>query len=475
MTPVVRDVYDRLIEINGQVPYPVLSAISPVPGQSLKISFKGISFLIQLDSGATVSFIRWATAKKLGCNIGPNGQLALLADQKTRMQSLGEINILVTTENFVLRLRALVVNDLQVEAYAGTTFHVDNGVKADISSGLISLHRGLATVKQYNPMVGGRPIPHPPPFLNTGIYSKQINSDTIYQDLNQHASPAVIPYPPPYTTMNGKVDFGAIDNLPMIQKLSLQVEQIATELKNINTCHTEPVVPRVSVTSRQDTEQKSSTIHVMNRKTILPDDSCDIQLNAANAYNTKVALIPQFSRSTDQGPEWQAQVCDVDDQGSATYRNKSQKFLTHPKGVHFNVVPVSQVSRNQALWIPKEAQRLPGGVLPISSSAQDSLKEIKINKAILSANQLETLTEAHIRNISVFNDDLNTGYEGYESRLNFKVEQQAPPFRLWVPQYNKKAQDLLQSKCDQLEMQGVLEDPIKNNITVRNVSPCFVQ
>ena len=49
------------------------------------------------------------------------------------MQSLGEIDILVTTDKYVLRLRALVVTDLQVEAYAGTTFHVDNGIEADIA------------------------------------------------------------------------------------------------------------------------------------------------------------------------------------------------------------------------------------------------------------------------------------------------------------------------------------------------------
>ena len=111
----------------------------------------------------------------------------------------------------------------------------------------------------------------------------------------------------------------------------------------------------------------------------------------------------------------------------------------------------------------------------MATDPMESLKDIKMNKDILSIHQLKTLADIHHRNISVFNDDLSFGYEGYESSLNFKVEQQAPPFRLWVPQYNKKCQDLLQNKCDQLEMQGVLADPIKNNITVRNVSPCFIQ
>ena len=63
-----------MVEINDQESYQtVLNAIAPVPGQSLMILFKTFSFIIQLDSGATVSFIRMETAKRIGCHIGPNG------------------------------------------------------------------------------------------------------------------------------------------------------------------------------------------------------------------------------------------------------------------------------------------------------------------------------------------------------------------------------------------------------------------
>ena len=52
--------------------------------------------------------------------------------------------------SIVLRMRALIVNHLQVECCAGTTFHVDNGVKADVSAGTILLHHGKFKVEQYN-------------------------------------------------------------------------------------------------------------------------------------------------------------------------------------------------------------------------------------------------------------------------------------------------------------------------------------
>ena len=45
----------------------------------------------------------------------------------------------------VLRLRALVVNELGVEIYAGQTFHLDNGVVGDVSAKTISLHNGRFT------------------------------------------------------------------------------------------------------------------------------------------------------------------------------------------------------------------------------------------------------------------------------------------------------------------------------------------
>ena len=97
MTPVTPDVNHVLsTEINHLAPYfPSLNSITPVPGQSILVTYGRITFVISLDSGATVSFMRLSTAQKLGLNILPNGQLALLADEKTRMQSIVEVNELV--------------------------------------------------------------------------------------------------------------------------------------------------------------------------------------------------------------------------------------------------------------------------------------------------------------------------------------------------------------------------------------------
>ena len=105
---------------------------------------------ITLDSGATVSYIKLSKAVSLGLTILPNHQLALLADEKTRMASIGEVDFQVFLNSICMRVRALVMKNLQVECFGGTTFHVDNDIQTRIKNGTVSIH-GQFTVKQLNP------------------------------------------------------------------------------------------------------------------------------------------------------------------------------------------------------------------------------------------------------------------------------------------------------------------------------------
>ena len=91
---------------------------------------------ITLDSGATVSYIKLSKAVSLGLTILPNHQLALLADEKTRMASIGEVDFQVFLNSICMRVRALVMKNLQVECFGGTTFHVDNDIQARIKMAL---------------------------------------------------------------------------------------------------------------------------------------------------------------------------------------------------------------------------------------------------------------------------------------------------------------------------------------------------
>ena len=137
-----------------------LNRLVSIPSQVLLVHFNGSSVQITLDSGATVSYIKSSVVSDLKLNMSPNNQLALLADKKTRMASLGEIDCLVTLGDIQLRLRALVMQNLQADCFGGTTFHADNGIEAKIKEGIIKIH-GKYIVKQFNPIYS-MPV-HPPP------------------------------------------------------------------------------------------------------------------------------------------------------------------------------------------------------------------------------------------------------------------------------------------------------------------------
>ena len=114
---------------------PMFNRLVPIPSQILSVEFNQKVLQITLDSGATVSYIRHSEVKRLKLNVAPNNQLALLADRKTRMASMGEVDFDVTLRNINLRPRALVMQDLQADCFGGTTFHIDNEIETDISGG----------------------------------------------------------------------------------------------------------------------------------------------------------------------------------------------------------------------------------------------------------------------------------------------------------------------------------------------------
>ena len=75
----------------------------------------------------------------------------------------GEVDFLVvekTTGKALLRIRALVMDNLGSECYGGQTFHLDNVVHADVTTGCMSLHRGRYIVNRVESKIMK---PSPPP------------------------------------------------------------------------------------------------------------------------------------------------------------------------------------------------------------------------------------------------------------------------------------------------------------------------
>ena len=157
-----------------------LRTLTSVPSMPLAVKSKdGKTFTITLDSGATVSFMSRELCIRLGLEIRPNGQLATLADPNFSVKSVGEVDFVVTectTGKILLRMRALVMDQLAVDCYGGTTFHLDNHLVPDITSSLVWAHgfRACFHVAPHNQLALPPPSitndPHMGQFLQDGNF-----------------------------------------------------------------------------------------------------------------------------------------------------------------------------------------------------------------------------------------------------------------------------------------------------------------
>ena len=390
----------------------------------------GKTFTITLDSGATVSFISKELCVTLGLEIRPNGQLATLADPKFSVKSVGEVDFVVTectSGTALLRVRALVLDQLSVQCYGGTTLHLDNHLVPDITMSLIWAHgfRFAFKVPPHNQLA------MPPPSIST--------------------DPFVCSLPP--------------------SSMSLAA---ASQEATAPTAPPSPPKPSPSQ-SPQDIKPTGEPVLMKAAKTLLPDGNYPIPLQGTSLASS-VLILPPSPRTTKdnsyQEPEWTPQVCSVVS-GSAVYVNKTDNPLTHPKNTHFRVIPMAEVSDKPSVPIkPKQALIQP------PPSPESVLSEIKVNTSILSTAQQAVLHQIHTRNLAAFNDDMKEGFKDdnspYRASFSFRKETRPPPFKIWAPQYNQRCLDLLQAKCDQLERQGVMVDPKQVQVDVRHVSSCFV-
>ena len=308
----------------------------PVPSQVLRVSYRNAKLDITLDSGATVSYLRLIKAHELSLPILPNDQLAMLADKKTRIKSVGEVDFLATVDNISLRIRALVMEDLQAECFGGTTFHVDNNIVTNIKEGTICLH-GKFTLNQTN-----------------------------------HESELPL-FPPPSETIH------------CIGPDSHAVDQKSNE---DNGSKVKPsVVPN-----------KLNAVSLPTSKVIYPGDSLLIPLSNKLFQAGYVSISPSFPEAYDN-KLWQPQICEILN-GIALYKNFTSCPLVAPKNCHFRPHPVTVAAITDLKpGTNNEHNRSledKGKILHSKTSSWlEDIAVISINRDILSYNQVAKLHKIH--------------------------------------------------------------------------------
>jgi hypothetical protein len=395
---------------------PSLNRITPVPSQILTVYNNNQPLNITLDSGATVSFIRLAVAIEHNFTIQPNQQLALLADEKTRLAALGEIDVTLTRANFSVRLRALVVKNLQSACFGGTNFHLENDIEPRIKTGQIKIHNKFI-VLQTNPVL---PLPTCLHTTATATLSASI----------QEASPNPAP-----------IAGHCISTQPPspVNRPAVPAE-----------CPPTPIVIRRTVS-------------------ILPQSSTEIPLPTSIANKPTISIQPLHLSNSGLTP----QICPVQN-GTATICNHSNLPVVLPAKTQLLAVGVQLRATKDLETAPLPASHR---LLPPPPLAT-SLPAIQVNTQGLSASQITRLESIHKANASVFDPDLSTGYNHksgkYYANLRFKEDSRPEAKTLDVPQYNRQCANLQQALMDRLEQQNVLVNPHDHGIEVKSVSPSWV-
>jgi hypothetical protein len=135
------------IQITNTTPRPTSTSvpscnfISPVPSQILTVFTADHQPVhIELDSNATVNYIKLDAAKHFNFKICPNSQLSILADVITKLPAVGEIHETFFRNDWSVKFSAIVVKNLHTAAIGGTVFLRDNNIKQDFSKNTIQVH-----------------------------------------------------------------------------------------------------------------------------------------------------------------------------------------------------------------------------------------------------------------------------------------------------------------------------------------------
>ena len=125
--------------------------IQPVPSQILTVFTASKQVIhIELDSNATINYIKLDAAKHFNFAIKPNSQLSILADGITKLPAMGEINETFFRNDWSVTLQAVVVKNLHTDFIGGTVFLRHNNIKQDFARNTIQV-QGKFTVPTTSP------------------------------------------------------------------------------------------------------------------------------------------------------------------------------------------------------------------------------------------------------------------------------------------------------------------------------------
>ena len=107
------------------------SSIELVPSAVLSVFYSDQVLHLTIDNGCTGNIIRLNVVENMDVDIKPTKVKAKLADDKTFLDVVGEISIMLTRGKVNFNFNAIVVRNLGPDALAGTPFQKENDIMTD--------------------------------------------------------------------------------------------------------------------------------------------------------------------------------------------------------------------------------------------------------------------------------------------------------------------------------------------------------
>ena len=115
------------------------SSIELVPSAVLSVFYSDQVLHLTIDNGCTGNIIRLNVVENMDVDIKPTKVKAKLADDKTFLDVVGEITIMLT------RGKVIVVRNLGPDALAGTPFQKENDIMTDFVNEQIIVKKKIRT------------------------------------------------------------------------------------------------------------------------------------------------------------------------------------------------------------------------------------------------------------------------------------------------------------------------------------------
>ena len=215
---------------------------------------------------------------------------------------------------------------------------------------------------------------------------------------------------------------------------------------------------------------KAVLCRIQTREHLFPEESLSLAPDTEVVEGETVLLEPRIIAKTYVNSCWpQPQMLQITD-GKINLHNNTGDIITLHKNDH-----ICQIFKTKSIDISTTSIVTPKSKIVVAE--RPFSKDVVVDPD-------SQLTESERRSFRDLNLKFDELFEPVIGRYNdsagkvrarVNLGKVAPPTRkLQVPQYDKKNLDLLQTKFDELEQQGVFVRPEDVNIAVEHVSPSFL-